>query len=394
MTGSLGGRLPLVALLLLAAPAAAQLPGPQPRLGARHESATGSPANEGGADGGRKRLESEDKDRAEPEDRESEEVLPSPLAPLLEHLNPGRYHRILDQMFGLDDGDVSPRPRAPEIPLAVFVEVIRPLGALKYESQFNYFQGNFCGTTPTLKQVTAEYLFADWNAVRFEASWRDDRLEAFAVGYQRTLGVGPNHNWAHGVVVLPEFFVHDAFTGGLAFYTFGWKPTERSPVSVGLSAGIDRALFTGAEAGMTRVRLENADDRDRQGRREGEPEPRAAVWRPLLSANAWYSFSKRWTIGVENDAFIHERFGEYLVLPHVIWRPTERFFVQAGAGYYRVAGQDQATVMVRVNVLNPSPREPLDSRQRMDEIRKQLGDERNRRQEDPERAGEKKPAGE
>lgn len=80
------------------------------------------------------------------------------------------------------------------------------------------------------------------------------------------------------------------------------------------------------------------------------------MWRPFGSMNVWYAVSPKVTVGLECDAFAHDRFGEYVVLPNLTWRPSKHFFVQMGAGYYEVAGQAEATFQCRVNLLNPSPR--------------------------------------
>src|SRR4051812_23726054 len=82
------------------------------------------------------------------------EELPAPLDGLFEALNPARAHRWFDdRILGLDV-ERSEKPRAPELPLAVFVESVRPLGALKYENQLNYFVGTFAGDAPTLETLT------------------------------------------------------------------------------------------------------------------------------------------------------------------------------------------------------------------------------------------------
>jgi hypothetical protein len=270
--------------------------------------------------------------------------------------------RRLDEALGLDAGEQSEKPRAPEIPVALFREVIRPLGALKYENQLNYFVGAFTGGAPTLQHLSSEYVFADWQAARFELAWSEGRLESLAAGYQRTLGVGPRHNWVHGFLVLTEVLVREDFVGGLAFYTFAWKPEEESPWALGLSAGANRALFrtAGGEAPMG---AEGLPRPGAEGPARGDEEERSSAWRPFFSANVWYTLSRSWTVGVENDVFPHHRFGEYLVLPNVTWRPTEHFFVQLGAGYYQLGSDSQATLMCRVNLLNPSPRKPREERE-------------------------------
>jgi hypothetical protein len=292
------------------------------------------------------------------------EELPAPLDELFEALNPARLQRRFDDRLGLDT-EQSRRPRAPELPLAVFVETVRPLGALKYENQLNYFVGAFTGDAPTLQTLTYEYVFADWNAARVELIAPGGRVEALGLGYQRTLGVGPNHNWAHGALVLPEVSLRGTgFVGGSAFYTAAWKPEEESPWTVGGSVGANRASFSnrplgGVEggAGSMSLRMRAAAGEERAG---PEREEEARVWRPFAALNVWYTFSPKLTVGLEADAYAHARFGEYLVQPNLTWRPTKHFFVQMGAGWYEVAGHSQAAFMVRVNLLNPSGRRARD----------------------------------
>jgi hypothetical protein len=137
----------------------------------------------------------------------------------------------------------------------------------------------------------------------------------------------------HGFAVVPEYNFVEQFAGGIAFYTLGFKPDQESPWSFTWTAGADRAAITPAGA------LEASRE-----------------WRGLVSANVFYTFSPSFTVGVENTFFLHPEINEYLILPHINWRPVERFFVQAGIGYYDVAHDGQATFMLRANVLQPSPR--------------------------------------
>lgn len=283
---------------------------------------------------------------------DEEAQFPAPLGDLFDATDPARLQRRLDEILGLDT-ERSSKPRGPELPLALFVESVRPLGALKYENQLNYFVSPFSGSAPTFQSLTYEYVFADWNAARIEfIAPRPGRVDALGFGYQRTFGVGRDHNWAHGALILPEVSIRGTgFIGGSAFYTAAWKPTEDSPWTTGISAGVNRASFSNRPLG---------------GSLPGEggsipPEPiaeEARVWRPFGSGNLWYTFSPRLTIGVETVAYAHHRFGEYLVQPNLTWRPTEHFFVQLGVGWYEVGGVDQASFMLRVNLLNPSRRKP------------------------------------
>lgn len=290
------------------------------------------------------------------------EELPAPLGSVFDFLDPGRYHRRFDQLLGLET-DRSDKPRAPELPLAVFVETVRPLGALKYENQLNYFVSAFTGDAPTFQSLTYEYVFADWNAARFELiAPRPGRIDALGLGYQRTLGVGADHNWAHGLLILPELSLKGTgFVGGSAFYTLAWKPEEKSPWTVGGSVGANRASFSnrplGGAVGGAGSMMERMPGIGAQAAESDE----ARVWRPFASGNLWYTFSPKLTAGLEAVAYPHDRFGEYLVQPNLTWRPTKHFFVQLGAGYYEVGGHGQASFMCRVNLLNPTQRRVRDA---------------------------------
>jgi hypothetical protein len=177
------------------------------------------------------------------------EELPRPFDELMHRLNPARLQQRTDDWLGFDTSEQSDRPAAPEIPLAVFLETIRPLGGLKYENQLNYFNGSFSGRAPGRQSMSYEYLFADWNAARFELNYTDERLESIAAGYQRTLGVfGADDNIVHGFTLVPEYNYVEHFAGGLAFYTLGWKPEKESPWSITTTVGADRAAATPAGA--------------------------------------------------------------------------------------------------------------------------------------------------
>ena len=193
----------------------------------------------------------------------------------------------------------------------------------------------------------------------------DGVARSFALGYQRTLGVGPRGNWVHGALVQPEFAVDaTGFVGGTALYTFAYKPDRESPWTATLSGGANRASFStrplggAVDAGVGSM---GVDRLGAGGLRTEAAEQESRVWRGLAAANLFYTFSPRWTVGTEVDAFIHPRFGEYLVLPNVTYRPTKHFFIQAGAGWYEVGGRSQAAFVVRANLLNPSGRRPRGS---------------------------------
>ena len=289
---------------------------------------------------------------------------PAPFGTVFDFLDPGRYHRRLDQLRGLET-DRSDKPRGPELPLAVFVESIRPLGSLKYENQLNYLVSTFTGDAPTFQTITYEYVFADWNAARVElVAPRPGSIDALGLGYQRTLRVGENHNWASGFLILPELSLKGTgFVGGSAFYTRAWKPEEKSPWTVAGSLGANRASFSnrplGGAVGGTGSAMERLPGMDTTARAEESDEAR--VWRPFISGNLWYTFSPKLTVGLEAVAYPHDRFGEYLVQPNLTWRPTKHFFVQVGAGYYEVGGHGQAVFSCRMNLLNPTPRRTRDA---------------------------------
>jgi hypothetical protein len=316
---------------------------------AGRQGAEGSGGGGGGEGGG----ESGGRDSSGPSAANSgAKDLPAPFGPFFEAINVAQLHRRLDEALGLDAGTQSPKPEAPEIPLALFIEVVRPLGGLKYENQTNYFIGSFTGHAPTLQTLSYEYVFADWNSIRLELTYPNGNLASLIPGYQHTLGVGPRGNWVHGVQLLPEIFLQRDFVGGRAFYIFGWKPEKDSPWSAALSLGADRASIEGTEAraGLTA--------RQRSGPGAAESEGFGSVWRPLISANAFYAFGPSLAVGLENDLFPSSRLGEYLILPNLTWRPTQHFFVQVGAGYYQLGSEGQATFMCRANIINPSPRKP------------------------------------
>jgi hypothetical protein len=229
---------------------------------------------------------------------------------------------------------VVEQAEGPGDPLAIFQQTIRPLGALKYENQPNYFLASFSGHEPTRQSFSYDYVFADWEAFRIEPSWKNGNPDAFLLGYQHTIGVGRNHNWAHAITILPEYIIPTHFVGGSAVYTFAWKPREKSPWT-----------FTPI-AGINRIDLES--DTPGAGVK--------GIWRPYLAFNLFCTLSESWPLGIETDAFINNEKGEYLVLPLFNWRPVQHFFMQVGAGYYQIGSDCQATVMLRANILFPSRR--------------------------------------
>ena len=268
-------------------------------------------------------------------DHEEEYLFPDPFGRAFDRLNPARLHRRLDEVLGFDTSDQSEKPEAPRIPRALFREVNGPLGALKYQNQVNYFGAAFTGNAPDLQRLTGESAFADWNVARFELAYLNGELETLLLGYHRTLGVGRRHNWVHGALVLPEYFVKDGLVGGSALYTFAWKPEQFSPWSTAVSVGALRGP----------VELANIEEE-------------ARIWRPLIDAGVWYTFSPSLSVGVETSLLPSSQFGQYLVLPHVNWSPSEHMLLQLGAGYYQFGSESQAVFMVRAKRVNHSPREP------------------------------------
>lgn len=257
---------------------------------------------------------------------------PNLLGPVLSPINPARLHRRMDELLGLDDGDRSSRPEAPEIPEPVFFELVRPLGALKYESEVNYLYGAFTGGVPDLQVLELEYVFADWNAAKLELTYTDGNLETIEPGYQRTFGVGRRHNWVHGCQIFPEIFTQKPFVGGTAVYMFAWKPEERSAWSTMLMLGASRGLIEEpkALAGPGQMLPGRPAARRVASGLGGSSEPLEDVWRPVVVADFWYTLSPSLAVGMEDDFFPSARFGEYLILPHVNWQPTAHVFSSSG----------------------------------------------------------------
>jgi hypothetical protein len=292
------------------------------------------------------------------------EELPAPLDTLMEALNPSRLQKAFDRRRGASV-EQSDKPAVAEFPLSVFVESVRPLGSLKYDNQLNFLNADFTGDAQALRTLTYEYVFADWNAARFELVAPGGRLEALGFGYQHTLRAGERGNWADGFLVLPEVATTGSgFVGGSAFYTAVYKPTRESPWTYSGSVGANRAsmanrpIDAAVAPGIGSMGLRMGTGGTAAPKSPAEEEAR--IWRPFGALNAWYTVNQKVTVGLELDAYAHRQFGEYLVLPIVTYRPTKHFFVQFGAGYYEIGGDPQAAFMVRVNLLNPSSRKPRD----------------------------------
>ena len=133
---------------------------------------------------------------------------PGKLDPLFRAIDPARLQRLFDEVVGLDSGDVSRRPEAPELGEPVFFDLTRPLGDRKYGNELNYLFNSSTRNAPTLQVIEYEYAFADWRAAELDLSYFNGNLEILTPFYQRTLGVGRRRNWVHGYQVsarpLPE----------------------------------------------------------------------------------------------------------------------------------------------------------------------------------------------
>jgi hypothetical protein len=269
---------------------------------------------------------------------------PDPIGRLIDPINPARLQRRLDVAFGFDSGDEADRPEAPEIGEPVFFDVVRPLGERKYANEFNYLLNPSTRNAPTLQVLEYEYVFADWNAVELDLSYFNRKLEVLTPFYQRTLGVGRDGNWVHGVQLSTDLYLRSKFVGCTAVYMLGWKPDVESKFSALIFAGANRALINGF-APIDVIPPRRPDDRT------------FGAWRPTLNVDLFYKLGERITLGIENDLFCHAgQAGEYLVMPFITWELSDHAFLQAGAGYYRFESVDQATFMLHLNFLNQSKR--------------------------------------
>lgn len=275
----------------------------------------------------------------------------SAFGAILDPIDPGRLHRLLDRAVGLDPGDRSRRPEAPEIGEPVFFDVTRPLGDRKYATEFNYLFNSSTGNAPTLQVLEFEYTFADWKAAEVDLSYFNGNLEILTPFYQRTLGVGRRGNWVHGYQVSPDVYLRSGFVGGSAVYTFGWKPEKESRFSALAFLGANRMLIGGFHPAPG------------SGRFPVAPGDRVyGSWRPTFNLDLFYKLNDRLSIGVENDLFFQSgRASEYLSFPFVTYEPGERFFLQVGGGYYHFESRDQFTFLLHLNFVDPSPRRPREA---------------------------------
>ncbi len=280
---------------------------------------------------------------------------PGRLDPILRRVDPARLQHLFDRAAGLDTGDRSDRPRAPEIGEPVFFDLARPLGDLKYANELNYLLVSGSQNAPTLQVIEYEYTFADWRSVELDLSYFNGKLEILTPFYQRTLGVGRRRNWAHGYQVSPDIYTRSGFVGGTAVYTIGWKPDEESRFSSLVFVGANRALIGGFNLGPhapSALRLAGPSA-------AGEGDRAFGSWRPTLIVDLFYELGEKFSIGIENDLFFRSgKAGEYLAFPFLTYKPGKHFFIQAGGGYYRFESRDQVAFLLHVNIVNPSHRRP------------------------------------
>ena len=266
---------------------------------------------------------------------------PDFLSLLLDPINPGRLQELLDKHLYPDLDTKPEKPEAPEIGEPIFFDLVRPLGSPKYSNEFNYLLNPSTRNAPTLQVLEYEYVIGDWDSIELDLSYYNRDLEILTPFYQRTLGVGRDGNWVHGIQISTDIYPRSKFVGGSAFYVYGWKPEKESKFSSLFFVGANRALI-GGFAPIGSIPHGNPGDRT------------SAAWRPTFNANFFYKLNDRFTIGIENDLLFQTgRSSEYLVLPFITYDISEHAFIQAGAGYYHFESVDQATFMLHVNLVNP-----------------------------------------
>ncbi len=330
---SLGPRLALA--LVLAMPTASAIGQDSAETGPPDRDASGRPADPG----------AEDRDR------------PVPLDRFFRAIDPARVQRALDRILGFDTGDRSDRPEAPEIGEPVFFDNVRPLGDRKYANEFNYLLNASTRNSPTLQVLEYEYVLSDWNAVELDLSYFNGNLQLLTPFYQRTLGVGRDRNWVHGVQLSPDIYLRSHFLGGSAVYMLGWKPREDSKFSTLTFLGANRALIGGFAPPGVRGPVASG----LATLRRPDDEPTFGAWRPTVNVNLFYQITEKVTLGIENDLFIHPgKAGEYLSFPFLTYKPGGHAFFQVGGGYYRFESVDQFTVFAHLNFVNDSPRKARD----------------------------------
>ncbi len=287
--------------------------------------------------------------RAESDPKSEAAETPRPFDPAFHAIDPSRLQRLFDEIVGLPSGNVSNRPRAPEMPEPIFFDLTRPLGDLKYSNELNYLLNTNTRNAPTLQVIEYEYTFADWRAAELDLSYFNGSLEILTPFYQRTLGVGRNRNWVHGYQVSLDLYLKTGFVGGSPVYIFSWKPEEDSRFATTIFLGANRALIGGFNPPS--MNLPNLP-----GSTMLDDHPFGA-WRPTINVDVFYKLTEKFTFGVETDLFIHSgKAGEYLSFPFLTYEPGEHAFFQFGAGYYEFESHGQFTVFAHLNFVNRSKR--------------------------------------
>jgi hypothetical protein len=281
--------------------------------------------------------------------RADEAERPGRFDPLFRAFDPAWFQRLFDQVVGLDSGDRSSRPRAPEIGEPVFFDLTRPLGDRKYGNELNYLFNSSTRNAPALQVIEYEYAFDDWRAAELDLSYYNGNLEILTPFYQRTLGVGRRRNWVHGYQVSPDLYLRSGFVGGSAVYALGWKPEEESRFSSLIFVGANRALIGGFQF-------------PKAGGPPIDPGDRVfGSWRPTINVNLFYKLAEKLTLGFEADQFLQGgRASEYLDFPFLTYEPGKHAFFQVGGGYYHFESRDQFTFFLHLNFVNPSTRKPRD----------------------------------
>ena len=297
------------------------------------------------------RIEAQDADGGDASGRADSAEKPGRLDAFFRAIDGSRVQRLFDELVGLDSGDVSRRPKVPEIGEPVFFDLTRPLGDRKYGNELNYLFNSSTRNAPGLQVIEYEYAFADWKAAEVDLSYYNGNLEILTPFYQRTLGVGRRRNWVHGYQVSPDLYLRSGFVGGSAVYAFGWKPDEESKFSTLTFLGANRMLIGGFHPtpfGGPRI----------------APEDRTfGSWRPTINVDLFYRFTEKFTLGLEADQFIQRgKAAEYLDFPFLTYKPGQHAFFQVGGGYYHFESRDQFTFFLHLNFVNPSDRKVLEDR--------------------------------
>ena len=237
---------------------------------------------------------------------------------------------------------------------------MRPLRALEYDNETNYFLGSFTGKNPTLQLLELEAVIADWRAAELQLNFNNGIFVAAVPGCQRTLGVGPRGNWVHACQIQVPVYVRSDIVGGRAAYFFAWQPDEESPWAAYLIAGAERVAVTtsggtvGPGAGHRGGRISTDAVPTNLGPGGG---PEIPVYLPLAAFDLFYTINERLSIGIENDVFAHPSHGQYVVLPQFEWQPLVHLSFKGGINYIQQGGEGQAMFKLRVMVTQPHPSE-------------------------------------